>query len=254
VFVALKVAIQNEYNTGGTYLTIVEVKPMQGGLVTVDPNAKNASAAAAPVVSVAQPPEPPAAAPVPAPAPSRAASSDFPLRPPVNPVAGVVPAGTVVPVRMIDSIDSSTGRVGQSFRASVAEDVAVSGITMIPRGSNVLMTLIQDQQAGRLAGKSMLRVGLVSVNVNGREVALVSSEYTQSGASKTKRSVFSGLAGAGLGAAIGGLAGGGTGAMIGAGSGTAAGVGVQAMLIGPKVRIPSETVLMFTLQVATAIR
>ena len=50
-----------------------------------------------------------------------------------------------------------------------------------------------------------------------------------------------------LGAAIGALAGGGTAAGLGAGSGAAAGTLTRVALSGPRVRIPAEARLQFTL-------
>ena len=52
---------------------------------------------------------------------------------------------------------------------------------------------------------------------------------------------------AALGAIIGGIAGGGRGAAIGAGSGAAVGTGAQELGHGQRVRVPSETRLVFTL-------
>ena len=59
--------------------------------------------------------------------------------------------------------------------------------------------------------------------------------------------------GAALGAIIGAIAGGGKGAAIGAVSGAGAGTAVQVITGGPKVQIPSETRLTFTLDVPVKI-
>ena len=55
-------------------------------------------------------------------------------------------------------------------------------------------------------------------------------------------------AGAGIGAIIGAIAGGGKGAAIGAAAGGGLGGGVQAATKGQQIKLPSETVLNFTLQ------
>src|SRR5256884_8395776 len=54
--------------------------------------------------------------------------------------------------------------------------------------------------------------------------------------------------GAGIGAIIGAIAGGGKGAAIGAAAGGGLGGGVQAATKGQQIKLPSETVLNFTLQ------
>ena len=51
-----------------------------------------------------------------------------------------------------------------------------------------------------------------------------------------------------LGSIIGALAGGGKGAAIGAAAGAGVGGGVQAATKGQQIKLPSETVLNFTLQ------
>src|SRR6266849_5061422 len=81
-----------------------------------------------------------------------------------------VPSGTVLTIRMVDSVDSERDRVGQTCRASLDEPVVDSGgNTLIPRGSDVVVKLVDDQQSGKLAGRTVLTLDLVSVRVNGRD-------------------------------------------------------------------------------------
>jgi hypothetical protein len=70
---------------------------------------------------------------------------------------------------------------------------------------------------------------------------------TQDSAGKGKKTARNAGIGAIAGGIIGALAGGGKGAAIGAASGGALGTGASAITKGPKVRIPSETLLRFTL-------
>jgi len=236
VYVSLKVGdTASGFGVGGAFLNIIEERSLDGGLVS-------ANAAVVTTPAPVAPAEPPKVLEPARPAPA------------VPSVAGItIPAGTLIPIRMIDTIDSSVGHVGDTYSASIAEDVSVGGVRVLPKGGRVTVGLIDDQQAGRLTGKSMLRVNLVSVSVNGRDIPLTSTEYVQSGASKTKRTGLSALLGAGAGTAIGAAQAGGKGAAIGAGTGAAAGVAVQALLAGEKVRIPSETALAFTLQSPVAV-
>src|SRR5271157_4454218 len=64
------------------------------------------------------------------------------------------------------------------------------------------------------------------------------------GASTAKRTV----GGAAVGSIIGAIAGGGKGAAIGAGAGGALGAGSEIITKGDQVKVPSETLLDFTLQ------
>jgi hypothetical protein len=159
-----------------------------------------------------------------------------------------VPAGTIVVIRMIDDVDSERDSVGQTFKASTDEAVVVGETTVIPRGANVIAKLVADQQAGKLTGRTELTLDLVSVDVNGRMVDIMTEDVTQAGESRTNRTAKVVGGTAALGAIIGAIAGGGKGAAIGGLSGAAAGGAVQVLTKGQKVRIPSETRLSFTLQ------
>lgn len=159
-----------------------------------------------------------------------------------------IPAGTAITVRMIDGVDSETNRVGETFRASLDEPLMSGGEVVVPRGADAVVKLVDDKEAGRISGKSELKLDLVSVSVNGRTLDVNTEEITQAGESRTAQSgkVIGGTAA--LGAIIGGIAGGGKGAAIGAVSGAGAGTAVQVLTKGSKVRIPSETRLRFTLR------
>lgn len=172
------------------------------------------------------------------PAPARRTSSS----------AATVPAGTAIAIRMIDDVDSTRDRVGQTFRASVDESVVVGEETVIPRGADVEVKLVDDKQAGRLSGRTELTLDLVSVKLNGRTVEVSTEEVTEASESRTGRTgkVVGGTAA--LGAIIGAIAGGGRGAAIGGLSGAAAGGAIQVITKGPTVKIPSETRLTFTLE------
>ena len=159
-----------------------------------------------------------------------------------------IPAGTTIAVRMIDDVDSEMSAVGDTFRASVDEPVVIDGQTVIPRGADVTAKLVADKAAGQLSGRTELTLDLVSMQVDGRTVEILTQEVTTVGESQTARTgkVVGGTAA--LGAIIGAIAGGGKGAAIGAVTGAGAGAAVQVMTRGARVRIPSETRLSFTLQ------
>jgi hypothetical protein len=190
----------------------------------------------------------PAPAPSPAPAsstPSLAARSEQPAAASRD----TIPAGTELTIRMIDSVDSERDSVGQTFRASLDEPVLASnGDTVVPRGSDVVVKLVDDKESGKIQGKTVLTLDIVSLTVNGREVDIDTTAITQESGSRTARSgkVIGGTAA--LGAIIGAIAGGGKGAAIGAVSGAGAGTAVQVLTKGQRVNIPSETRLTFTLQ------
>jgi hypothetical protein len=164
-------------------------------------------------------------------------------------VAGItIPVDTSVTIRMIDSVNSDTARLGQTFRASLAEPVYVNGREVIPRGADVVTRLVTDQQSGKIEGRTVLTLALSTITINGRTMDVTSTDVKTESSSRGNRSagVIGGTAA--LGAIVGALAGGGKGAAIGAGSGAVVGTGAEVLTSGQKVKIPSETRLTFRLQ------
>jgi hypothetical protein len=159
----------------------------------------------------------------------------------------MLPAGTNFVIRMIDGVDSENSRVGQSFAASLDQPVMLGGDTIIPRGADVTVKLVDSKQSGKLAGRTELALSLQSVRVNGRMIDINTQTVKQESASRTARTAKVAGGTAALGAIIGGIAGGGKGAAIGAGAGAATGAGVEVATAGQRVRIPSETRLTFVL-------
>jgi hypothetical protein len=158
-----------------------------------------------------------------------------------------VPAGTVVTIRMIDAIDSDINGVGERFRASLEEPLMVDGREVAPKGADAIVTVAKVDQAGKISGKEEVAVELAGLTINGKEYA-VSTNYAEvEGKSKTKSTAKTAGGGAALGAIIGAIAGGGKGAAIGAGVGAGAGT-VYSATRGSNVRIPSETLLTFSLR------
>lgn len=193
-----------------------------------------------------------AAAPAPAPVAPAVASTPAPPPtppppPPPQPITVTIPEGTVVSVRTIDSIDSSTSSAGQTFQGSLDAPVVVGDQIVLPKGLNTKLKIIQASSAGKFAGTSELTISLDTITYQGKTYVFSSSDVQQKGASRGKRSAEVIGGAAALGALIGGLAGGGKGAAIGAGVGGAGGTAVQASTHGKQVKIPSETKLDFTL-------
>jgi len=166
--------------------------------------------------------------------------------PPPAQSAGVeLPAGTNLVVRMIDGVDSEKNRVGDTFAASLDEPVMLNGYTVIPRGVDVVVKLVDAKSSGKLTGRADLTLDLVSVKVNGRPVDINTQTVNRESSSRGARTAKVAGGTAAVGAIIGAIAGGGKGAAIGAGAGAAAGAGAEVVTSGQKVKIPSETRLTF---------
>jgi hypothetical protein len=117
-----------------------------------------------------------------------------------------IPAGTVVTVRMIDSIDSAHNQPGQEFDGTVDSPVAADDRVVIPKNSSARVRLTNAQSSGRIKGSSELELQLVSVTVKGTPYNVESGYYQQHGASRGKRSAETIGGGAAVGAIIGAIA------------------------------------------------
>ena len=112
----------------------------------------------------------------------------------------------------------------------------LDGNTVIPRGSDAVVKLIDQKESGKLTGKAELRVALQSISLNGRVYDLNTQSVTEESSSRGARTAKVAGGTAALGAIIGGIAGGGKGAAIGAGAGAAAGTGAEVVTAGQKVK------------------
>jgi hypothetical protein len=160
----------------------------------------------------------------------------------------IIPAGTRISVRTIDRIDSTTNKVGDRFQASLHEPLMVGDNVVVAKGTDVYGKLAEAKQSGTFAGKSQLRLELTGIVVNGQTVPIATGEYELTGKSRGASTAKRTVGGAVIGTLIGAAAGGGKGAAIGAGVGGAAGAGSETITKGDQVKIPSETLLDFTLQ------
>jgi hypothetical protein len=242
---AVKVAPRREVATTSKRPVAAKPAPAPEPVRTVAPDpppaektASNDRQSTSPIWS-----QPPVAEPVLAPE----AVAPKPVEPPA-PRQVRVPSGTLIAVRMIDSVDSETAQAGDTFKGSLDAPVTIDGETVFPEGTEVHVKLSAVQSAGRVRGKSELQLQLDRIRYSGRIYLLESSKYVTSGASQAGRTARSAGLGAAIGAAIGAISGGGKGAIIGASTGAGAGAGVEAIRKGEQVRVDSETRLDFRLE------
>jgi len=168
--------------------------------------------------------------------------------PPPPPQKATIPAGTTMAVRLVDSIDSEKNQPGESFRATLNSPLATEGDIAIPAGYDVEGHIVDVKSAGKFAGQSVVVLQLDRISVGGKSYSIQTDQYKRQGSSRGKNTAEKVGAGAAIGAIIGGIAGGGKGAGIGAAAGGGLGGGVQAATKGQQIKLPSETILNFTLQ------
>jgi hypothetical protein len=191
----------------------------------------------------AQPTPPPAAPPAAPPAPPKPTVKDVTL-----------PAGTVVPIRITETLDSKTAQPNDVFHGALAGDLGIQGVIAIPHGTAVMGRVIDAREAAHFKGSALLSIELTQLQLNGQRITLVTDSFSKQGAGRGKDTAVKAGGGAALGAIIGALAGGGKGAAIGSVAGGAAGTGVNAATRGQQAVIPTETLINFQLQSPITVR
>ncbi len=208
--------------------------------------------------SMSKPSPPKKVPPPPPPVPEQQASQPLvpePVRevappPPPRPIVKTLtlPAGTTVPIRMTDALETGQTQANSIFHASLSADLIADGVTAIPRGANVLGRVVEAKDATHYTGSSSLTLELTQIISRGKTYHILTDSYSQQGKGRGSNTAKKVGGGAAIGAVIGALAGGGKGAAIGAAAGGGVGAGANTITKGEQVKIPSETLLQFRLQ------
>jgi len=179
------------------------------------------------------------------PASDQAAQPMTPPPPPPQPI--VVPAGTVLTVRVGQALSSKTSQPGQTFLATLAQPVSVGGVTAIPARSTVSGTVVTAKAKGKVKGEGELSLALTSITVQGQTYNIKTDVLNNAVKGKGKRTAKTTGGGAAGGALIGGIAGGGKGAAVGALVGGGVGLVGGAATGNQQIEIPVESALSFRL-------
>ena len=214
-------------------------------------------------------PAPPVVSPAAAPAPVEQAKVEAPPAPePPPPVALVAPtpppppvetrpeppqprvitiaSGTLLTVRLGETVSTERSRPGDSFSATLDQPLVVDGLVIAEKGARATGRIVDAVEAGRVKGLAHLSLELASLmSSDGQKIEFRTARFEKEGpSSKTEDTGKIGI-GAALGAVIGGIAGGGKGAAIGAATGGAAGGGVVAATRGKPAVLTAETRISF---------
>ena len=185
------------------------------------------------------------------PAPVAAVPADpTPSTPPTPPASQTVTIeqGTSLSIRLIDSVDTAKNQIGDTFHASLNAPLLAEGSEAIPMGTDVAGHIVDLQNASQFEGQSLVVLQLDTISTKGKSYSLQTDQYRKEGGSRSKSTAEKVGGGAVLGGIIGAIAGGGRGAVIGTAAGAGAGGAVQAGSKNQQIKLPSETVLNFTLQ------
>ena len=163
------------------------------------------------------------------------------------PAVSKLPAGTPLAVRLQSTLSSVSSNTGDTFTGTLDEPVVMEGQTAIPRGAAVTGRVLAAKASGHLQDPGYLPIALVSIDVEGKPVAIETSSIFAKGGSHEKRNLGMIGGGTGAGALIGGLAGGGKGALIGSMVGAAGGTGAAYATGKKDVSFDAERRLTFRL-------
>jgi hypothetical protein len=161
--------------------------------------------------------------------------------------AVIVPAGTMLRVRITQAMDSRHTQPGAPFDGVVLNDVLANGMVAIPRGAPVQGHVSDTQPGGDLRGRGGIALELNQVILEGHPYALATESWSHQGYDKTGQTVGTTAGMGAVGATIGAIAGGGPGALLGAGIGAIAGLGVSSASHQGEANVPSEAIVSFRL-------
>ena len=193
-----------------------------------------------------------------APQSTAAAAAAAPAQSPSNPEPAppafrevTVPAGTSLSVTLLSTVASNKSKVEDPIKGSIAKAVTISGVTALPAGTQILGSVTEAEESGRVKGKASVAFRFDRLVVDGETVRVQTATVEREAAADTKSDVKKGGLGAGAGAIVGGVVGGGKGAAIGA---VAGGAGAVLATKGNEVEIPSGTVVSVLVQDPITVR
>jgi hypothetical protein len=149
-----------------------------------------------------------------------------------------IAAGTLLPVRIGETLSAAHNQAGDGFLATLDQPLVVDGFVIAERGSRLEGRVVE--------ANTRLGIELVKLSTaDGQHIQIRTQAFSKDPASSAGSDAAKVGAGAALGAAIGAVAGGGKGAAIGVGAGAAAGVAGAMLSRGKTVKIPVETRIRF---------
>lgn len=158
-----------------------------------------------------------------------------------EPSSVVVPAGTRLVIRMVDSIDSRRHSTGHKFRGQLEGALVSDGVTVAPRGTFLYGTITSAKQSGRMAGSSELAMEFTDIMIDDQLYPLATDGLVARTGSEAGRTVGRTARSAAIGGLIGGSSGARTGAKVG--------VGASLLTSGQSLNIPAGTLLETALRV-----
>ncbi|HEY4931234.1 MAG TPA: hypothetical protein VII23_06655 [Terriglobales bacterium] len=148
----------------------------------------------------------------------------------------LLPAGTVISVRIADRVDSNHLHTGDLLTGIVDPSLIYNDRVLIPRGTEAHVRMAENKKGGHLHGKAEVELELIGLVMNGRKLEVESDTYQKDQGVLVAKVKAAGPASAGAGADMA------------TGSGPGSGVSpVIAIFHAAKVELPPDTRVKFTL-------
>ena len=107
-----------------------------------------------------------------------------------------IPAGTLIPVTLLDKISSKKNKDGDIFTYQVAEDIVYAGSVVIPHNTTVRGEVIKAKKASVLLKKGQLELDFKSIEtLDGSHIKLKLAELTEEEKTRLGIAVGAGIAG-----------------------------------------------------------
>ena len=155
----------------------------------------------------------------------------------------VIPAGTMLNVRLAHPISARHSFVGMRVPATIDNPLFDrGGNIVVPRGAPATLEVIDVRRASNTRGRDRIMLKVESVHMGRRSFDVATNHVEVIGRSEGRRTGRNVARGAIGGAAVGGLIGGGTGAAVGAATGGTTGAIVSGSTrknttVGPETRL-----------------
>jgi hypothetical protein len=147
-----------------------------------------------------------------------------------------IPAGTTLRLVLKSSVASDSSKVEDTVRAALRQAVVVNGETVLPVGTELVGTVTDVAQSGRVKGRARVAYRFSSLRNDSERYDITTATIAHEAEATKKKDATKIAIGAGAGAAIGAILGGGSGAAKGAAIGGGAGTGAVLATRGDEVR------------------
>jgi hypothetical protein len=173
-------------------------------------------------------------------------------KPAPEPAGVTVPAGTALALTMDSEVSTKDKVVGDTFSATLANDVVVDGKVVFPAGSKVSGHVAEAERPGKTSGRGKMVLSYDSISANGKTYAIDTMGAAIEGKSGTAGDATKVVGGAAAGAILGKILGGkvGTGAAIGAAAGGAAAMATR----GPDPDVKAGATINLSLDRAVVVK